>query len=101
VLLIHKSYHTNEKIRLCHGNEITAGHNVLSLYCRYKQCLFSTRKVGILKEILVGAALGGIWFCQFAIVGLVNWYGTSLLVSGNDMAPADVIFVSRTLVPIN
>ncbi|KAK2159081.1 hypothetical protein NP493_1733g00026 [Ridgeia piscesae] len=64
---------------------------------RYTQHLFSARKVGIISRLLVGVALGGMWFCHFAMVGLVNWYGTSLLVFGTGTKPGDIIFVMMVL----
>ncbi|KAK2148863.1 hypothetical protein NP493_3121g00002 [Ridgeia piscesae] len=49
---------------------------------RYTQYLSSARKVGIISKLLAGVAM----------VGLVNWYGTSLLVSGTGTKPGDIIF---------
>ncbi|KAK2167994.1 hypothetical protein NP493_1249g00018 [Ridgeia piscesae] len=59
---------------------------------RYTQYLSSARKVGIISRLLVGLSLGGMWFCHFAMTGLVNWYGTSLLVSDIGTTPGDVVF---------
>ncbi|KAK2167990.1 hypothetical protein NP493_1249g00047 [Ridgeia piscesae] len=64
---------------------------------RYKQCLFSARKVGVVKGILIGIMLGGTWFCQFSLVGLVNWYGTNLVVSETNTTAGQVIFVMLVL----
>ncbi|KAK2159079.1 hypothetical protein NP493_1733g00033 [Ridgeia piscesae] len=64
---------------------------------RYNQCLFSARNAGIMRGILVGIMLGGIWCCHFGMAGLVNWYGTTLIVSEPGMRAGDVIFLLPNL----
>ena len=62
--------------------------------CRYQECLLSARKIGIIKGALIGLSLGCLWFCNFSMVGLANWYGTSLVVSDTGTSAGNVIFVS-------
>ena len=73
---------------------------LILLKSRYEGCLYSARKVGIVKGILVGCSLGGMWFGNFAMVGLANWYGTKLSTSGTGTTGGDVIFVSKVAIPV-
>ena len=46
----------------------------------------------------MGCSLGGMWFGNFAMVGLANWYGTKLSTSGIGTTGGDVIFVSKVAI---
>ncbi|KAI0228610.1 ATP-dependent translocase ABCB1, partial [Lamellibrachia satsuma] len=64
---------------------------------RYQECLLSARKIGIIKGTLTGLSLGCMWFCNFSMVGLANWYGTSLVVSDTGTSAGNVIFVMMVI----
>ncbi|KAI0228611.1 ATP-dependent translocase ABCB1 [Lamellibrachia satsuma] len=64
---------------------------------RYQECLLSARKIGIINGTLTGLSLCGMWFCNFSMVGLANWYGTSLVVSDTGTSAGNVIFVTMVI----
>ena len=68
---------------------------MISYCCRYQECLFSARKVGIIKGLLTGCGTGAMWFGNFSMFGLAIWYGTSLIGSG--ASGGNVVFVSIKL----
>ncbi|KAI0233434.1 Multidrug resistance protein 2 [Lamellibrachia satsuma] len=63
---------------------------------RYQECLFSARKVGIIKGLLTGCGTGAMWFGNFSMFGLAIWYGTSLIGSG--ASGGNVVFVLMVII---
>ena len=63
---------------------------------RYQGCLSAARKVGVIKGVTVGCTIGGVWFCKFVMVGLANWYGTSLMINDGGASAGNIILVGAT-----